>query len=422
MRESTINVGICAFLAVMIIVSMVGYGTALDDELTPKEEAPMVDEPLWTKDFGEYTILSPFNDGIIVLIPQEKSMHMVDDDGNIGWSNNFTGELRSYNPQIESDNYYLLTREDNSNDNKNMIHCYDIYDGNLKWEKEIISDSFVNIMGSQGHGIYVITEGDIMLISSEGDVLWGDDVNGDQFSVMSYITNYRGDLLGVTDDGEIICISPDGEIRWTSKPDGENLFLLGSPLSVAEDVHHALIDEKIYWIDDHGEFMGSPLDLDLYDFRSFFLTSDGILSLRVYDDEYILESIRKDGEMMWNHTLAQDDDNLFMFIMMGENQRLYCQYLSVEEIPFSMEKIQAFDLDGSLAWEHEIEESYGEVYVTESGIIYLYGLDGNISAYQGKPLETDSSGIPFMFIVIAVIAVFATVTAVMVISSRKKYP
>ena len=358
-----------------------------------KEGTPFEGEPLWNINVSEGAVVIIGVESDDVFAMDENSTYFIEKGGEIRWSRRFneTILLRRIDRPYTIDEYIMTLRE--GDDTELTLHRIDLEDGSSIWERSIETEwQTTGYLVSENNSVYILSDDLIIKISEGGDELWRKEIDAGFGFYYNSRLDKDGNLYGIKSGWDIqdriMCISPDGELRWE-----EEIEYINDPnirLDFSRDVMYFMnnntlqqldAEDGIVWSQNYTD-LGNMYHFDVLDDRVFLLTYQMLGNLT-------LREMSKDGEEKWNTTVYPELKG-FPWMTLGENKRIYTGYFNTTDHLLKIENTMAFDLDGELAWEHDFEEYLMYlIYASESGVIYYSTSEGEVYAYQGKPLETE---------------------------------
>jgi len=353
-------------------------------------ESPIDDEPLWEKDYSEYSdpYIYPTSGEDYYILGREE-FAVLNEDGEERWSKTFPNAVNRL-PTFKEDRVYLQTGP--LIDGGYKLRCLDRDNGTEIWNEKI-DNTASEIYVDDDHEIFLTDKGDSDLtkMSSEGDLIWTNDyLEGHSPSSSVSPTDDRVHILYDREDStdKILSISSEGDIYWELSFDDQ----LGH-LSVIEGTNefYTYSRDEVYRITLEGEKESVYRTDGENQFRSFRIRDDRKYSIEknVEANETYLKSIDENGDVLWNTTIEnlKDEVGLLSLTVPG-NDRIYCQYRIFTRDFEDVYMLKAFNLEGELEWRHEYNESHQFHVISEDGVIVTSGEDGRIKAYQGHEGET----------------------------------
>ena len=394
-KQAVILISTMLLISVLLISAVnVSQSTA-----EPEEDSPFDQEPLWNVNLSEDQIVVAAVEGDQVLAMNETTLHFLEGDGEIRWSREFNETLyyRRVERQRTIDGYILtyLIEEETA---EFKMHLIDLEDGTTIWEKPLDSDPYsVGYIVCDDNSVYILSEDQIIKISEEGKELW--QTERDLGFAFSYNTRIDpdGNLIGVTggwgiEDNKIICISPEGELKWEIEIEEQESFRRIDYDFVKEDIY-LLNDLTMYKLNAEEEIVWSRNFTHLENVRDFKVIDERIFVLSSSDDQNLtLSEISEDGEEQWNATVEIEDhgQSFHPFMEIGDNKRIYIGNYNVSAEMLKVEDTYAFDMDGTLVWEHQFDKNVTYFpQISDSGRIYISTWEGEIYAFQGQALEKE---------------------------------
>ena len=384
--------------ALLLLVVLIPAANTYQTSAEPEEDSPFHREPLWNVNLSEDQILVAAVEGDQVLAMNETTLHFLEGDGEIRWSREFNETIFYGNiGNLGTIDGYIMTLEEGE-DIKLTLHRIDLEDGSSIWEKSIETDQYrTRYIVSDNNLVYILSDESIIKISENGEVLWRKEIDlGITFSFHTKL-DADGNLIGVNsgpyhEDSNILCISSEGDLKWEMeledaesyigiKPDFDrgNLYILNNKTMYKLDA-----EQRVAWSRDFVDLVNVKNFL-VIDERFFFLTSSD-------DQNLTLREISEDGGEQWNATVEIEDHSQSFHPLMeiGDNKRIIFGNYNVSAEMLKVEDTYAFDMDGTLVWEHQFEKNVTYFpQISDSGRIYISTWEGEIYAFQGQALEKE---------------------------------
>ncbi|MFO7793018.1 MAG: PQQ-binding-like beta-propeller repeat protein [Candidatus Saliniplasma sp.] len=394
-KQAVILISTLLLLSVVVVPAVNVSQTSAE----PEEDSPFGQEPLWNVNLSEDQILVAAVEGDQVLAMNETTLHFLEGDGEIRWSREFNETL--YNRRVERPRNidgYILTYLRNEETTEFKMHLIDLEDGTTIWEKPLDSDPYsVGYIVGEDNSVFILSEDQIIKISEEGEELWQTETDlGFAFSYNTRI-GPDGNLIGVTEgwgieDNKIICFSPEGELKWEREIEEQESFRRIDSDFVKEDIY-LLNDKTMYKLNAEEEIIWSRNFTNLENIRNFKVIDERIFVLASSDDQNLtLSEISEDGEERWNTTVEIDDMSQSFHPLMEivDNKRIIFGNYNLSSEMLKVEDTYAFDLDGTLMWEHQFEKNVTYFpQISDSGTIYISTTEGDIYAFQDQTLESE---------------------------------
>ncbi len=358
-------------------------------------DSPISEEPVWTMEYEENATVRyhPAPNGNL-LIRHGKELDLVNEDGDEFWTSKFSNNLRG-RPTVKNGKLYVFSEARINNEKVYFLNCLDMEDGSKIWDKALTHWSLHILVNDDGE---IFTphafSGNITKISSDQEVMWekkfSDSILG---FTKAFILDGKLYATTVSSTSKILCISSEGEVEWQYEFENE-IIRLQEPEKEANELH-AYTSRTIYEITKDGykkeiyqvEEAERLTNLIYHEGKYYFTTEE-----KEGNDTH-LKSISEEGEINWESNLnLVNTSHSYLRVGLAENERIYCQYQNTTKDFLNVYKIQAFDLNGELMWEHEYgnETSRGHHSITKSGLIITSDGEGRVLAYQGKKVEEKS--------------------------------
>lgn len=414
MEREMIYTLIMTFMVIIsITVPLIGGNTSA--ETAPKEDPPLDDEPLWEKKFDDDIDVIPVYDDIYVTLLNENRIHLLKENGDIRWTHEYQGHMISW-PVVGNEHYYFLIGT--NDENAITLRSIDYETGDIRWETDIPEKEIVWTVVNIYEEVYLVSRDRLIMVNSEGSIRWEREIGNIHNGVHKFMTNKEGGLHGVYRNDDLIFISRDGEIKWTYPLDGPDTYLPDINRPEHHDHIYIVENEKIHWLDMSGEVVRTENYPNLGDVSSLDIIHDTFFVLSTAQEGLYIKSYTREGVLEWERLLAPEssiENQVFRFKIL-ENNQLYTLIYSV-----FLKNIQAYELDGTLRWEYELDtaEGFRHLHVTETGTLYLASIHGNIYAYQDRPLREETSKLSFFYIALIVVTILMSIFVAMIILERK---